>query len=97
MAIKVAASVRESVADLDSKIAGELAQVLGDPQDDVRYWIAMALSYMGPKAVSAIPALEKALKERRGRDQGKTSASAIRLALKKIREKPGPSARQPSR
>jgi hypothetical protein len=59
--------------------------------------VAMALSYMGPKAGSAIPALEKALAERDGRDQGKTSAAAIRVALQKIRKKPRPDPRQHSK
>ena len=97
LARKLAALVRELAVDVDSSVAGELAHFLADPQDDVRYWVAMALGYMGPKAESAIPALERALEERKGRDQGKTSAAAIRIALKKIREKPRPPARQPSR
>jgi HEAT repeat protein len=62
-----------------------LAGLMADRDDSVRYWVAMALGYMGPQADDAIPALEKALREIEGSPASKTSESAIRLALKRIK------------
>jgi len=61
-----------------------LANLLTDRDDSVRYWIAMALGYLGPRARQAVPALEKALKERECDNSSKTSASGIEFALSRI-------------
>jgi HEAT repeat protein len=70
-----------AVSDADIKL---LADMLSDRDDSIRYWIAMALGYIGPRAQPAVPALEKALQEVQCVPGSKTSASAIRLALIKI-------------
>jgi hypothetical protein len=61
-----------------------LANLLSDRDDSVRYWIAMALGYLGPRAHLAVPALEKALEEKQCDNSSKTSASAIKIALSRI-------------
>jgi HEAT repeat protein len=66
----------------------ELASLLGDPEDAVRFWVAGALGFIGPKAAAAIPALEKALDERKGAMGSLTSVEAIRVALERIRRSP---------
>jgi hypothetical protein len=63
----------------------QLADLLTHREDIVRYWAATALGYIGPKAESAIPALERAYEEKKNSSQSKTSASAIRVALERIR------------
>jgi HEAT repeat protein len=63
----------------------QLSALLQDENDSVRYWSATALGYLGPRARSAIPALEKALEERADDLTSKSSRSAIRLALQRIR------------
>jgi hypothetical protein len=74
-----------------SGVVADLAEVLRDESDRVRYWVALALSHMGPQARDALPALERALQER-PETRGKTSATAIRIAIDKIR---GPSKSDP--
>jgi hypothetical protein len=70
-----------AVSDADIQL---LVDMLSDRDDSVRYWIAMALGYVGPRAQPAVTALEKALQEMQCVHGSKTSASAIRLALTKI-------------
>ncbi len=67
-----------------SSVVVDLAEVLRDESDRVRYWVALALSQMGPQARDALPALERALQERPGKRGVKTSATAIRIAIEKI-------------
>jgi hypothetical protein len=81
---KLADQVRRNelaVGDADIKL---LVDMLSDRDDSVRYWIAMALGYIGPRAQAAVPALEKALQEMQCVRGSKTSAPAIRLALTKM-------------
>jgi HEAT repeat protein len=81
---QLADQVRRSelaVSDADIEL---LADMLSDTDDAVRYWIAMALGYIGPRAQRAVPALEKALQEIQCVHASKTSAEAIRLALTRI-------------
>jgi HEAT repeat protein len=61
-----------------------LAEMLSDRDDSVRYWIAMTLGYIGPRAQEAVPALRKALQEIQCVHGDKTSASALRMALAKV-------------
>jgi PBS lyase HEAT-like repeat len=70
-----------AVSNADIKL---LVDMLSDRDDSVRYWIAMALGYIGPRAQPAVPALEKALQEVQCVHASKTSADAMRLALTKI-------------
>jgi hypothetical protein len=61
-----------------------LADMLSDKDDSVRYWIAVALGNIGPRAQKAIPSLERAYTQIECVRGDKTSASAIEPALKKI-------------
>jgi hypothetical protein len=69
-----------------------LESMLTDSDDSVRFWVAMALGYMGPRARQAVPTLAEALKEKECERpslppapmQPLTSALAIRLALTQI-------------
>jgi HEAT repeats len=77
--------VRENKAKVVDLADIELiAGLLTDKDDSVRYWAAMALGYIGPPAQSAVPALEKALEDKKCDRSSKTSASAITIALTKI-------------
>jgi hypothetical protein len=75
---------------LDVKEIDDLAGLLSDKDDVVRFWAALALGHVGPPAIRVVPALERALKEVEpapgsniiGPDL--SSASAIRGALRKI-------------
>jgi HEAT repeat protein len=87
----------ESLADLvkqagpngvSPKVVSDLTGLLSDSSDSVRYFAATALGYLGQRASTAIPALEQALREREGKRASKSSASAIRLALERIRSAP---------
>jgi hypothetical protein len=61
-----------------------LADMLSDKDDSVRYWIAMALGNIGPRAQKAVPSLEKAYSQLECVHADKSSESAIRIALTKI-------------
>jgi hypothetical protein len=70
-------------ADIES-----LANMMADRDDSVRYWIAISIGYVGPRARQAVPALEKAFKEKECDHSSKNSTSAISFALTKIVGKP---------
>jgi hypothetical protein len=70
-----------TVSDADIKL---LADMLSDRDDSVRYWIAVTLAYIGPRARPAVPALGEALEEIQCAHGIKTSADSIRLALTMI-------------
>lgn len=74
--------------DVSGTDVGALANLLSDPDDVVRGWIAAALGLLGHKAKSAVPQLRQALLERPCANQPATSASAIRLALSRIGAQP---------
>jgi hypothetical protein len=65
-----------------------LTGMMADQDDSIRYWIATALGYVGPRAKLAVPNLEAALKEVECSMSSKTSASSIRSALEKIGVEP---------
>jgi len=67
------------------KLVSDLAALMQDRDDSVRYWIAIALSYLGPLAKDAIPALERALQDKKDDMSSKSSASGIQLALERIK------------
>ncbi|WP_425601530.1 hypothetical protein [Dyella humicola] len=57
-----------------------------DQDDAIRGWIAGALGQLGPRAKRAVPALVKALEDRPCENAPAVSASAIRLAIRRIGE-----------
>jgi hypothetical protein len=67
-------------------LVGRVSNLLDDPADSVRYWVATALGLMGPKASAALPKLERALQVARKIKATKTSEAAIRIAIQRIRE-----------
>ena len=82
---ELAGLVRKKARETAPKsVVRALADLMADRDDSVRYWIAMALGYLGPQASDAVPALEKALREIERHPADKTSESAIRIALKRI-------------
>jgi hypothetical protein len=52
--------------------------------DSVRYWVALCLGNFGPRAKAAVPKLLEILDQTDCIKAAKTSASGIRVALKKI-------------
>ncbi len=81
----------------DPEIIRRLVVLLGDVNDAVRGGAAAALGFIGPKAASAIPALEKAYEERKDQSGPLGSSEAIKLALERIRKPSGPPEPQPHR
>jgi HEAT repeat protein len=61
-----------------------LAGLMQDRDDSVRYWIAISLGFIGERAQRSVPALARALRDRACDHSSKTSASAIRLAFKRM-------------
>jgi len=69
----------------DPDIVRRLTTLLAVPSDGTRGWAAASLGFIGPKAAAAIPALEKAYRERKNMNGSLRSVDAIALALKRIR------------
>lgn len=61
-----------------------ITELLKTPDDPARYWVAVTLGYMGPRAASAVPVLESALRQEACTMASKTSAHVIRSALEEI-------------
>jgi HEAT repeat protein len=84
---------RSDLDALEARPVDDIAGLLGDRDDSVRYWAAMALGQIGPSANRAVPALERALKEIEPVPgvvvPAKSSESGIRFALRRIAGKPG--------
>jgi hypothetical protein len=59
----------------------DLISLLDISDDSVRYWVAMSLGNLGPRARAAIPQLQKLLAQVDCVQGSKTSASGIRFAL----------------
>jgi|GEM_PF-1848914 len=77
--------VKQNVAkSVNETVVLDIASLLEDTNDAVRYWAATALGYIGPNAKVAIPFLREALNKVDADAMGKNSASAILVALKKI-------------
>ena len=95
-AMALASVVREhaSVAS-DPEVIRRLVVLLGDANDVVRGGAAAALGFIGPKAATAIPALEKAYEERKDQIGPLGSSEAIKLALERIRKPSGRSKTPP--
>jgi hypothetical protein len=79
--------------DVDDKTLADIVSLLDTPDDAVRGEVAGALGFLGPRAVSAVPALLKVLPEADCVRGDLTSAGAIRLALERIGVKPPPPAK----
>jgi hypothetical protein len=54
------------VADVEAPVVDDMAELLNDNADLVRFYAAASLGFLGPTARRAIPALEKALERREG-------------------------------
>lgn len=85
---QLAESIRSTKPDVSDAEIDELAKMMSDRDDSVRYWIATSIGYLGPRAKRTVPHLEQALKEKACDTGSKTSASAIRLALTRIGVEP---------
>jgi hypothetical protein len=81
---ELADQIRHNKLKVDRLDVGLLARMLADRDDSVRYWIAIALGYIGSRAQEAVPALKEALKAKECDHSSKTSASGIRFALSRI-------------
>lgn len=89
LAEKVAATNPDKIGDAQ---IDDIVGLLGDADDSVRYWAALALGQIGPRANRAVPALERALRDRECEGyptephivRSITSADGIRTALEKI-------------
>ena len=78
--------LKEKAAEtIPDSVLADITSLMSDRDDSVRYWTAMGLGFLGPQAAPSIPALERALKQIEHSRAAKTSASAIRLALTRIR------------
>jgi hypothetical protein len=54
------------VSNVEAPVVDDMAQLLEDNTDLVRFYAAASLGFLGPSARRAIPALEKALARREG-------------------------------
>ena len=54
------------VSNVEPPVVDDMAELLEDNTDLVRFYAAASLGFLGPSARRAIPALEKALEEREG-------------------------------
>jgi hypothetical protein len=85
-AYRLMKSVKERAQQkIPDRLLSEITGLMSDRDDSVRYWTATALGYLGSQATPSIPALERALQEVKDVRATKTSASAIRIALTRIR------------
>ena len=70
--------------DIEDRDIDILAGMMQDKDDSVRYWIAISLGFIGERAQRSVPSLTRALRDRACDHSSKTSASAIRLAFKRM-------------
>ena len=81
---------RANPQKVDEPTLTEIISLLDTQEDSVRFWVAAALGNLGPRAKVAVPRLLKLLSEVDCLRGSLTSASAIRVALKRMGEKPPP-------
>jgi hypothetical protein len=74
--------------DVDDKTIADLVSLLDLPVG--RYWVAVCLGNLGPRAKIAIPKLQKLLTEEDCLQVSKSAAGGIRYALTKMGVKPPP-------
>ncbi|MDZ5650428.1 hypothetical protein [Nitrospirillum sp. BR 11828] len=65
-----------------------LTELLTARDDLVRYWAAISLSFIGPRARSALPALRQAFEEKHCARESKNSTSGAAVALRNMGEPP---------
>lgn len=82
---------------IDQKTLGELETLLDSDNDLIRYWGAVALGNLGPRAKPAVPKLLKILAKVDCLNGPITSANGIRYALKHIGVKAPPPPKCPQR
>lgn len=78
--------------DVPDRLIDDVASLLTSSDDAVRYWAALALAQLGPRAERAVPTLEAALRDRECEGypneprvvRSLTSADGIRTALRRI-------------
>jgi hypothetical protein len=75
---------RHASRHVDRKSLLDIASLLDTEEDSVRYWVAMTLGNFGPRAKFAVPRLVAVLTQVDCSHASKTSASGIRVALRKI-------------
>jgi hypothetical protein len=74
---------RDSSRAVESDVMA-LAGLLRDSDDLVRHWAALAIGQIGPRAASAVPALQLALSQVQCIRADKNSQSGITFALRRI-------------
>ena len=67
--------------NVDPPIVDDMAQLLSDSEDWVRFYIAASLGFLGPSARRAIPALERALEQGQSPADFSTGGGTILRAL----------------
>jgi len=75
---------------VDETTLTEMVSLLDTREDSVRAWVAASLGHLGPRAKVAVPRLLKLLPEVDCLRGSLTSAPFIRIALKRLGEKPPP-------
>jgi len=75
---------------VDDETVGDLVSLLDVPE--ARYWVAVCLGNLGPRAKIAVPKLQKILMEEDCQRVSMSAAGGIRYALKKLGIKPPPPA-----
>src|SRR5262245_33291005 len=85
--------LRKAGKPAPEKLITDLAGLMSDADQVVRFWAAVSLGNLGPQAAAAIPALEKALEQARTEDPPDRFRTGIHLddgiqqALDKIRRR----------
>ena len=82
---------RISSKEVTGKLVTDLIYLLDSPDDSVRYWVAIALGNLGPRAKAAVPKLQEMLPRVDCINGAVTSADGIRYALVKMGIKPASS------
>ena len=75
---------------VDDITLAEMVSLLETEEDSVRAWVAAALGHLGPRAKAAVPKLLELLPEVDCLRGSLTSASFIRVALKRMGERRPP-------
>jgi hypothetical protein len=75
---------------VDDKAVADIESLLGSSDDYIRFWAATSLGELGPRAKIVVPELLKLLPVVDCLNGPITSATAIRLALKRIGTTPPP-------